>query len=873
VEHITGRLTTGVSITGNELANEIVGNIGNDILNGGAGNDVLYGFEGNDELHGGAGADKLKGNEGDDTIFGDAGDDIMEGGTGTNTMNGGTGNDTFYVGDLNSPGGAGSNDHVIERAGEGSDLVYVFANAFTLDAGSEVEHITGRLTTGVSITGNELANEIVGNIGNDILNGAAGNDVLYGFEGNDELHGGDGNDKLKGNEGNDTIFGDAGDDVIEGGAGNNTMNGGSGNDVYYVAGSSDHVIEAAGGGNDLVYVVTDGFTLDAGSEVETIVARLSSDTLITGNELDNRIDGNTGDDALVGGAGNDRLNGAAGNDLLVGGAGDDIMTGGAGNDTFRLQAGFGNDRVTDFSAADKLDLRGLGFATAQAAINAFAQVGADAVLDLGGGNKLTLQNVAKADLQATQFIVADQTAGPSSSQSPYIVSTDSHVTIESLLTAGDMIGGYKMVGIPDGLGAYDNGDGTFTVLMNHELGNTSGAVRAHGAQGAFVSQWVIDKTTLQVLSGHDLMQHSWMYDPVTQTYVDHSAALGNGVAFSRFCSADLADPGAFYNAATGMGLNGARLFLDGEESGVEGRSLAHIASGAEAGNSYELAWLGNMAYENLVANSHTGDKTVVGMMDDGQNGQVYFYVGDKKATGNAIDKAGLTGGHLFGLKVADFAGSSDNAPNSTSPLGADDTSSFSLVDLGDVSGMTGAQIDAASELAGVATFLRPEDGAWDTINPNRFYFVTTNAFNSPSQLWAVDFNDAANPAAGGTIKLLLNGSEGQQMFDNITVDAQGKVTLLEDVGNNAHLGKIWQYDPAADSLAQIAVHDSSRFLTGSANFLTQDEEASGVIDISSILGNAGERVYLVDTQAHFTAGVPADQVEGGQLQIIHQYLV
>ena len=99
------------------------------------------------------------------------------------------------------------------------------------------------------------------------------------------------------------------------------------------------------------------------------------------------------------------------------------------------------------------------------------------------------------------------------------------------------------------------------------------------------------------------------------------------------------------------------------------------------------------------------------------------------------------------------------------------------------------------------------------------------------------------------------------------------MTLLEDVGNNAHLGKVWQYDPASNSLTQIAVHDSSRFLSGSANFLTQDEEASGVVDISSILGNAGENVYLVDTQAHFTAGVPADQVEGGQLQIIRQYLV
>jgi hypothetical protein len=42
----------------------------------------------------------------------------------------------------------------------------------------------------------------------------------------------------------------------------------------------------------------------------------------------------------------------------------------------------------------------------------------------------------------------------------------------------DSVDGYRMVGIPDGLGAFDNGDRTFTLLMNHELGSTLGAVRA-----------------------------------------------------------------------------------------------------------------------------------------------------------------------------------------------------------------------------------------------------------------------------------------------------------------------------------------------------------------------------------------------------------
>jgi hypothetical protein len=54
-----------------------------------------------------------------------------------------------------------------------------------------------------------------------------------------------------------------------------------------------------------------------------------------------------------------------------------------------------------------------------------------------------------------------------------------------------------------------------------------------------------------------------------------------------------------------------------------------------------------------------------------------------------------------------------------------------------------------------------------------------------------------------------------------------------------------------------------------------DEERSGVIDVSNILGNAGEHVYLLDTQVHQAATGPLanEIVEGGQLQLIHQYLV
>ena len=64
-----------------------------------------------------------------------------------------------------------------------------------------------------------------------------------------------------------------------------------------------------------------------------------------------------------------------------------------------------------------------------------------------------------------------------------------------------------MCGIPDGTGAFDNGDGTFTLVVNHEFGNSAGAVRAHGATGAFVSKWIIQKSNLSVINGSDLVRN------------------------------------------------------------------------------------------------------------------------------------------------------------------------------------------------------------------------------------------------------------------------------------------------------------------------------------------------------------------------------
>jgi hypothetical protein len=71
------------------------------------------------------------------------------------------------------------------------------------------------------------------------------------------------------------------------------------------------------------------------------------------------------------------------------------------------------------------------------------------------------------------------------------------------------------------------------------------------------------------------------------------------------------------------------------------------------------------------------------------------------------------------------------------------------------------------------------------------------------------------------------------MLDNMTVDKKGHVYLQEDVGGQAHIGKVYRYDIATDALVLIAQHNPELFTTAAPAFLTIDEESSGIIDASS----------------------------------------
>jgi hypothetical protein len=472
-----------------------------------------------------------------------------------------------------------------------------------------------------------------------------------------------------------------------------------------------------------------------------------------------------------------------------------------------------------------------------------------------------------------------------SSESAYLTSTASGWEVIPLLTVGDTpaSSSYALVGKPDGLGAFagrvsDAGDVTdtgdyMTVLMNHELRDDQGVARAHGTRGALVSQWTFELDTMRASAGRDLGTRVWMF--TGGAWADQTGT----VTFDRLCSATLAPRSAFYNSASGRGYDG-RIFTNGEEADDVGRAFAWIVGGPEHGRVYHLPHLGQLAYENVVPNPGSGDTTITVGLDDVLAGQVYVYVGQKSATGNPVERAGLHGGKLYGLRVTSGGPNYGPGPVPMETMGAIE-GTFELVDMSDVAAGSGLVLQSASVERGVTAFARPEDGAWDPLNPRVFYWVTTgapmNGVRQSARLYRLTFDSLDNPTAG-TIDLVvdsttLSGTDGLPAdgFDNITVAADGRVVVQEDGGNDDYVSKIWVVNPGTGTATQVFESDRSRFLANGSNFLTSDEENSGVIEVTDVVQGAswydsGRRYFLGTNQAHYQHPT-ASLVEGGQLYL------
>jgi Ca2+-binding RTX toxin-like protein len=368
----------------------IIGTTGNDVLAGTTNADLIRALAGNDSIRAGDGNDVLEGNEGHDTLNGGLGADTLNGGDGTDVAEY-TNAAARVVLDLTTGGTVGD------------------ANG---DRYSSIETVWGsRFDDG--ITGDGLANLLMGDDGNDTLIGGAGDDTLVGGAGADSLVGGEGRDLVTflsnlamvaadlngagsqgeaigdsysgiedviGTGGNDTILGSAVANLLEGGAGNDSLAGREGNDTLNAGAGNDTVLGglgddslSGGEGVDLLSYAdagagvsvglallaaqaTGGGGLDVISGFENLTGSGFDDSL-TGDGLANYLSGGAGRDTLIGGLGNDTLDGGAGGDVLTGGAGVDRFVFGSLTDSTPQLSG--RDVITDFSRLDKekIDLR------------------------------------------------------------------------------------------------------------------------------------------------------------------------------------------------------------------------------------------------------------------------------------------------------------------------------------------------------------------------------------------------------------------------------------------------------------------------------------------------------------------------------------
>jgi Ca2+-binding RTX toxin-like protein len=384
IENVLGSVYDD-TLSGDDDANVLYGNSGNDWLKGGGGADTLDGGPGNDTAtylnHGGGVTVSLAsggGTAGDalgdvltdiENLYGTDYADTLLGDTSVNILHGGNGDDVLK--------GGGGADRLI--GGEGVDTVtYLGSTAVAVNLASGtgfggwaqgntltgIENVIGS-SSGDILAGDTQANTLRGDGGNDVLAGGGGADTLHGDAGTDtatyiesvvgvnvNLLAGTGTggtaagdtltdvENLTGSLFDDVLTGDDESNVLQGNLGADALAGNGGDDIYLVDNAGDTITENGGRGIDTV-LANGSYVLTAGADVELLAAANPN--------------GNAAID-LTGNAAGNVVRGNAGNNVINGGDGRDTLTGLGGADSFLfdtpLDAAVNLDVITDFSVAD-----------------------------------------------------------------------------------------------------------------------------------------------------------------------------------------------------------------------------------------------------------------------------------------------------------------------------------------------------------------------------------------------------------------------------------------------------------------------------------------------------------------------------------------
>ena len=485
---------------------------------------------------------------------------------------------------------------------------------------------------------------------------------------------------------------------------------------------------------------------------------------------------------------------------------------------------------------------------------------------------------------------------------PYVVPTaTSPYEILPILSVGDKVPetsdaskDFQMIGIPDGLGAAKNADGTLSLYVNHEIGyrtqiNPGGPntrvetlsepfVGGPLQRGTFISKYILNADG-SVQSGDRA------YDSVFDTekgLLLPPAEVGNTTAsFSRFCSGALAGPEEGFDRP---------IYFAGEESGgVEtfdkkgGLEVAVIDNVL-----YTLPKLGRFPWENALPRSAKGNEIVIMCMEDGPStpdSQLYMYVGKKDHSKGAdvLNRNGLNNGKLYAFRSNDPAKNSETTFSSGSVVG-------NWVEIANAETLTDVQLEAATDAAGAFSFIRTEDGAWGKGSRKDYYFCTTgSSFTAPGatapanklgRIYSLQLNPG-NPLKNATLTVLVNADQviaagGDTALSPDNMDVSGDYLMVNEDGTaetrpvmttKGRDGSVWRFPigdirgATGERVAQLNPPGRDGIPVGPGVW-----ETSGVIDGTKLFGADS---WIMDVQAHGPTLAPApNTVEDGQIVIM-----
>ncbi|MBB2688977.1 UNVERIFIED_ORG: Ca2+-binding RTX toxin-like protein [Rhizobium esperanzae] len=807
-------------------------------------------------------------------ISGGSGNDTLDGGAGADTLIGGTGDDTYIVDN--------AGDVVTENAGEGTDTVKTALASYTLAANVENLVYTGTGTSAIfSGTGNALDNIITGGANADTLSGGAGNDTLDGGAGADHLVGGVGDDTYivdnagdvvteNAGEGTDTIrtnlatyslaalgnvenltytgtaaftgtgnasanviTGSSGNDTLDGGAGADTLSGGAGNDTYVVDDIADVVVEAAGGGTDVVKTVLASYTL--GANVENLTYTGSSAFAGTGNELDNAITGGAGADTLSGGAGNDTLDGGAGADTLIGGLGDDTYIVDNAGDVVSENAGEGTDTVKT----------SLTTYTLGANVENLTYTGTAAFT--GSGNAL--------DNIITGGTGADHLAGGLGNDT-YIVDNAGDVVTENvgegIDTVRTALASYTLAAnvenlVYTGAAAFA---GTGNGLDNMITGG-AGADTLTGGAGNDTLDGGVGADHLIGGTGDDIYIVDNASDVVTENAGEGTDTIRTNLATYSLASLTNVENLTYTGTAafTGTGNASANVITGGSGNDtLDGGAGADTLIGGTGDDTYIIDNAGDLVVENIGEGMDT-IKTSLASYTLGANVEFLTYTGTAAFTGTGNELSNtLTGGTgadtLVGGGGDDFLDGGTGADHLIGGIGDDD---YVVDNIGDVvTENAGEGSDTIFTTLATYSLANVANVENVTYTGTAAFTGTGNALNN-----VIRGGDGANILDGGAGDDTLMGGYGNDTF---IVDSLNDV-IIENAGAGTDTIKtaLASYSLVAISNVENLTYTGTADFTGTGNELANmitggvgNDVLDGGAGVDALVGGAGNDTYIVD---------------------------